>query len=854
MAGYGWLERASNVFNYTDNTSINLYGLCNLVLGVGRGGINVGNNLPTAAVYVNSNNQIGINTLPTGAAAVTTPSIWLPGAVSGNAVQLSTSNITMISNFVTTFEAATSGATRCPMFLGDDFKIVRGESLSNVFVHRVHSSNVTSSNTVTPSIALYIGTQYYNDLFNATNILIKSQPLKVLFIEQTRFNNQPVIKVVATNLLPNGTANIDVRPGDNLKIEFIDNITSTTQSAIQTQTGITYTSNAATVTIQNYNYTSNNPLYPNSILNISFSAPTMDSQLVLGGFYSLSFGSGFNAGIPLNFLVLKDVQISTFQGLIIGTKLYSCVFQSAAKAEDLRTLMGDGQATGTTAYLYPYLTAPVPPRGVTESNVVVGFARESTNQTTNLFVSSPSISRITAVGVARNELPLSHNYDLIGDLTIPKYDSYISRGLDILTVDDTTTYDVVYHERIGEDPSVYLTVSNPPSLEQSVVMRRRISYDLLGIPLNITSINIINSTTVTYEFTTPVTLPTDKSAYNLAFVIDYPYSVSWQLKSFRNTSITLTVADSRIKNRFVDILEIPYINELRTIFIIPYTSLQSVATLFLGNSSTNVIVPKSLCVGTSNLISPLTIYGEASINNSLFVHDVSTAKPASLTYTQGNISLGISGETPNITISNDIVNISENLNVINNITCKQLFQLSDCNLKTNISPSDPMMDFRRLLNINVYQYKFRKEKEGGNTYKGVLAQEVAKLLPDAVKEVEYFTDLFIPVHIFGEIVSLAEDEMMLPNNSENITRIVLYSEVTDKYFVHQVTKSLSSGTWEVDPMPDINITHLSSFVTKTLTVNYDYLFTMTMNSLKAIDKRLHSMEKELLDLNPKKRV
>jgi hypothetical protein len=678
---------------------------------------------------------------------------------------------------------------------------------------------------------------------NATNILIRSQPLRVLFVQEARFNNQPVTKFVATNILPTGTADIGVRPGDNVKIEFIDDIGGGTQ-ALQTQTGITFTINSSAVTIQNHSFSSNNPLYPNSLLNLAFSAPNMDSQMTVGGFYSFSFNSTFSTGIPNNFLVLKNLQISTFEGLTKGIKLYTCVFQSAAKAEDLQIPLGQDLVVGRLAYIYPYLSAPVPPRRVTENNVVVGFARDTTNQTTNLYLSSPLLSTITAIGTARNEIPLSQNYDLLGDMTIAKYDSFISRGIDTLTVDGTTTYDVVYHERVGEDPSVYLTVSNPPTLEQTVVMRRQISYDLLGIPLNITSINIISSTTITYEFVTPYVMPRDTSVYNLAFVIDYPYSVTWKVESLSNRSITLTVADTRLQGRVGDILEIPYINELRTIFIIPYTSLSSVATLSLGNPTTKIVTPASLCVGTSNMISTLTVNGDASINNTLLLQDIASGKPASVTYTDGTLMLGTSAQ---LQISADSIRINDNLNVVNNITCKQLIQISDCNLKTNITPSDPQTDLRKLLDLKVYSYTF-KNKNDPSTYKGVLAQEVEQLLPDAVKEGEYTWDTKCLVHVFHEIVSL-DDQTVLPNESfQNVSRIILYSEVTDKYSVHKVKKILQAGTWEVEPLPDVNTTHLTTLIMKTLMVNYDYLFSMTMNSLKTLDGRLTVMDKELLEI------
>lgn len=846
---YGWIERSSNVFNLTDSTTINLYALCNLALGV--------NTTSTAAIYVNSNNQIGLGQQPVSTSnyqpVLTTSNMCLQGV--SNVIQMSSSNITALksqggSNFVTTFEALGSGITRAPLFVSPTYKVLRSTSLSNLLIYRVHASNVSNppgSSNVTPAVALYVASNYIDDLNTASAILLNKQAYRVLFVEPSRFNNQSVTKVVATKLLSTET-DLSIRPGDSINLEFIDDINVLVS---QNQNGVVFKKNCTPITIQSYQFTSNNILYSNNLLNLTFVSSAIDEQMKVGNFYSLSFNVDFKVlkDIPNNFLVLKSVQNSTVAGVVKGLKQYNCVFQSVIKADDLQNQLGSNLSTVQSSFIFPYIDAPTPPRNITESNIVVGFARDNLNDTTNLYIASPSLSACTAISLAQNEFSVNRNFDILTDVNIDYYNSYVTRGVDTLkVVDSGVTYDVIYHERIADDPAVYLRVANPPSLEQSVVMRRQITYDLLGIPLNITGITVASVSTIIYNFTSPYPsyFQGNLSAYDVVFILDYPYSATWKLQSLTPTSITVTVADPRLTAKFTDVLEIPFINELRTIFIIPYSQLTSVATLTLGEPTTKIVTPASLCVGTSNVIATATIAGDVSLINTLLLQDTSSDFPAKLTYNNNIFSIATTAGLPQIQLSYDTVQVSDNITAAGNITCKQLTQLSDSNLKTDITLSDPNLDLGHITSIPIYNYRFVND----TTYqKGVLAQDIAKMFPDAVRMGEHIWDLkCCPVHVFGNIVSFDALAQYPPIPDMNITKIVLYSSVSSNYSIHTITQCLEPLTWEVDPSPSNCTTYATAVVLSSLAVNYDYLFVTTMNSIKALDAKINTVMEELCEL------
>jgi hypothetical protein len=853
---YGWIERSSNVFSFTDNTTIALYALCNLAIGVSDS-----RSIPTAALYVNSNNQIGLGQQPVSSLtykpALTSSHVCLPGA--SNMFQMSASNITGLtipqgtSNFVTTFEALGSGITRAPLFVSPTYKVLRSSGLSNMYVYRIHDSNVSNppgSSNITPAVAMYVSSNYIDDLNTATTVLLNKQAYKVLFVEPSRFNNQLVTKVVASKLLTTEN-DLSIRPGDSVNLEFIDDLSVLLP---QNQNGVTYRKNCTPISIQTYNFSSNSSLYPNNLLNLTFVSPGIDDQMKEGNFYSLSFNVDFKIlkDIPNNFLVLKSVINTTVAGVVKGLKQYICQFQSVTKADDLHLQLGSNLAStsNTDAFIFPYSDAPIPPRKVTESNVVVGFARDNRNDTTNIYISSQSLSSCTAVALAKNDFTINRNLDIITDINIDYYNSYVTRGIDTLKVDSGTSYDVIYHERIGDDPSVYLRVTNPPDLEQTVVMRRQITYDLLGIPLNITGINVASVSTITYTFTTPYPsyFQSNLSSYDVVFIIDYPFSATWKLQSLTQTSMTVTVADPRLTTRYTDILEIPFINEVRTIFIIPYSQLTSVATLTLGEPTTKIVTPASLCVGTSNTIATATIAGDASIVNTLMIQDFSSDFSAKFNYTNNTLSISTTAGNPQIQIAYDTVQVADNLSAAGIITCKQLVQLSDCNLKTDITASDPVSDLSNIKSLPVYNYRFKND---ATLQKGVIAQDVARLFPDAIQKGEHIWDLSsfegCPVNVLGEIVSFVNPATATIPDVE-VSKIILYSSLAETYSVHTVKNRLKPYTWSVDPIPHNNITHATAVILSSLAVNYDYLFVMTMNSIKELDNKLTKVMEELHDL------
>jgi hypothetical protein len=150
------------------------------------------------------------------------------------------------------------------------------------------------------------------------------------------------------------------------------------------------------------------------------------------------------------------------------------------------------------------------------------------------------------------------------------------------------------------------------------------------------------------------------------------------------------------------------------------------------NDTSNVITVTGRLQGTGNVISivgDLTVSGNATITGNVATNSISNGNSrVEIPTTNGNVNIDV-GVTNNMAVftPTDLI-ITGNVSVTGNVTAQDVNSLSDVTLKTNIQPISGIESV--LFGLKGYEYDWKNGS--GHSY-GFLAQEVEKVLPNAVK-------------------------------------------------------------------------------------------------------------------------
>jgi hypothetical protein len=150
------------------------------------------------------------------------------------------------------------------------------------------------------------------------------------------------------------------------------------------------------------------------------------------------------------------------------------------------------------------------------------------------------------------------------------------------------------------------------------------------------------------------------------------------------------------------------------------------------NDTSNVITVTGQLQGSGNVISiigDLTVSGNATITGNVATNSISNGNSrVEIPTTNGNVNIDV-GVTNNMAVftPTDLI-ITGNVSVTGNVTAQDVNSLSDVTLKTNIQPISGIESV--LFGLKGYEYDWKNGS--GHSY-GFLAQEVEKVLPNAVK-------------------------------------------------------------------------------------------------------------------------
>jgi hypothetical protein len=150
------------------------------------------------------------------------------------------------------------------------------------------------------------------------------------------------------------------------------------------------------------------------------------------------------------------------------------------------------------------------------------------------------------------------------------------------------------------------------------------------------------------------------------------------------------------------------------------------------SDTSNVIAITGQLQGSGNaltIIGDLTITGNATISGNVATNQINNGTSAvQIPSLNGNVNIDV-GAVDNMTVFTSTgAFITGNLSVTGNVTAQDVNSLSDITLKTNIQPISGIESV--LFGLNGYEYDWKNGS--GHSY-GFLAQEVEKVLPNAVK-------------------------------------------------------------------------------------------------------------------------
>jgi fibronectin-binding autotransporter adhesin len=150
------------------------------------------------------------------------------------------------------------------------------------------------------------------------------------------------------------------------------------------------------------------------------------------------------------------------------------------------------------------------------------------------------------------------------------------------------------------------------------------------------------------------------------------------------------------------------------------------------NDTSNVIAVTGQLQGAGNVLTvqgDLSVTGNVNITGNIATNQINNGTSAvQIPVASGNVNIDV-GAVDNMTVFTSTgVFVNGNVSVTGNVTAQDVNSLSDVTLKTNIQPISGIESV--LFGLNGYEYDWKNGS--GHSY-GFLAQEVEKVLPNAVK-------------------------------------------------------------------------------------------------------------------------
>ena len=348
-----------------------------------------------------------------------------------------------------------------------------------------------------------------------------------------------------------------------------------------------------------------------------------------------------------------------------------------------------------------------------------------------------------------------------------------------------------------------------------------LSYQLIGYPFTITniseSINAI-SHEYTYTFLDPLSIASQLSIFIGHFVYVSGQNIICKILNANNIENKITL------DTYINL--VPNTN----LYFIPFKQ-AFITTLGKGSC----YVPESLAIGTKIATERLTVNGGILMNGPFYMKDLDNRS-----YQQTYVGNVLNMNDTLLLEKGNRVTMNTNTTVFGTVTSEGVYQFSDKKIKEKIKVSNKNKDLELIKKIKIYNFDM---KNGSRFQKGVIAQDIEKLLPHIVHNTEgYISSICKNGRITGcgSTILLQDMEDIVLNDLKvgKILRVV-YDEKQFDVTIHHVHKKKKTHFIKISKHFPIG---KQIFVygpwSTCKTVDKDYLFMTLINAVKALEAKL----------------
>lgn len=390
-----------------------------------------------------------------------------------------------------------------------------------------------------------------------------------------------------------------------------------------------------------------------------------------------------------------------------------------------------------------------------------------------------------------------------------------------------------------------LLLTVPRNFRSPFPLARRsttVSYTLSGLPVTLQQTSSIGADTYRYLFAMDEhsVLLTDYEKYGFMYVFGDSVASSGILRILK---VEATTSHVQVYVRATHPASPSMIQAHNVLCrIIPFAPHLSSVVL---SGDGDVVFSKGLAVNT-DMVRPdevLTVQGAASVVQTLSLLDNDGG--GGVTHhvdTHGGYTIS-DAYGPRLVMTPDMVSVSDNLSVHDTVTAREFQSPSDLKLKQNVMPVDAASDLHKLLQISVPEFSFKSAPSVKR--RGVIAQDIARIVPEAIRTTK---DFCADICMFGTLCTQQHTlTMPLTDYLHTTTTTIQHGSIL-KIKIRSETYVLVVQGIQEDTTRDLLIMqvdmprrfegNIPCFIigtyTQYMSVDYDTLFCMCVNSLKAI--------------------
>lgn len=850
---YGWLS-TGGAFSNTDDRDIVLrtsHADNKVVIG--------NSNDTTAALYVSRNN-VGVRCTPSDTNAlevegdiefITSKAVFSRERNPRNSISILEDRLSMQSSTSSnpdkeTGFVDTTGLIKSSMLVAD------GIYLPQVVLEHVHVMDILPSrvlngyNSIVDGFKIVISVRYRDDFTNMVKLIMINR--KVLDLWRINDMDAAIQLEVSYHIPEQQDSALSFAPNDTIKMHLLYDVCGKTEQYAQLVNVVKPTTLVSHHFETTYTDTTDNVL----VVHLR-TRNAKDDYFQIGNCYVVRAASSDSITSSPNHLLrlrYKQVIIPSADVHEIDTdfdpvpKDIILRFEAPDRRAPLRELLMPLLENDTTVLskgLLWFATDAYIPPPVTETNVGVGYYTNASDGMYYYLLNDTELVRNSSFASIGGE----------GRTIAP-----VSRALDYVIIGDLEPKIVHRHYQPALNGTVVVDTGNIGDANSFVIRRQTLSYEYMALPMIIEAAVQLERTTIRYTIDMTINgafdLITRVYQGKYAYVMDAWSNHVWSIVSASTSSDGKKVVVMRCLNYYEDIGLLPYILTSRVINIVPFKFFMLTQ---LGTETTDAFIPTQLGIGTANVRETLTVAGSASFEKTIVIKDQHSSGPEfHIKYADNGLNL------------NGIVNVSPHISTFNNsvmcggtLTAMDVYKASDGRIKQLIKPSCTSECLQILNDIKIHDY-YLKGDVLNSQRKGVLAQELMMIVPDAViqsaeEQVVECISCYVRVGRNGQLVT--EQHSVLHNVIQGKQNdLAIIGHHTDARSQTKRARIVAIETGEhgdivitLDPpipsIPLMQNVYVVGIWDRRYAVNYEYLYMAGLCAMQKISAELEDLKKQM---------